>query len=113
MNRLKLSLLLILGVFVLLKKRQVTNRPPSHNVPSNDCEETANKLAETPVDQPIPPSSKAYEEKWSAEQRASLRTPLWPQRLLAATAIVTSVIGLCTLYILKNTLELNREQLQR
>jgi hypothetical protein len=53
------------------------------------------------------------DEEWRVEQRKNWRRQLWLQWILAATAVVASIVGIFTLIILKRTLEITTDQLHR
>ena len=107
-----LWLLFITIVLGLLKQRKAEHEPISESPPCDKQDQTTNKEhPEINFPQALPADYIAREEKWHSEQRQNWRSQLWPQWVLAGTAIIASAVGLVTLNLVRSTVNITRDQL--
>lgn len=99
-------LYLILGTLLLLLKRR------GRNVEDGSIDQTKPRRLQheqivkdhAHVNDSHPPDAIVSEMQWRADQRTNWTKQLWPQWILAATAIVASLGGIISLMLLKSSL---------
>jgi hypothetical protein len=100
----RLSHLILLIVLIWLRK--LKNYPKGQYGPSGkQNDQTQKEPSKAYSHQSSPAEPIATDQQWRSDQRENWRRQLWPQWVLAGTAVVASVIGIYTLHILNRTLK--------
>jgi hypothetical protein len=107
MKLLKLShLLILIGLIWLNSRKQIKNHSTSQDRPTDEHNnDTQKEQTNVNPHQSFAAQPKTSDEHLRAEQSRNWRRQLWPQWVLAGTAVVASVIGIYTLNILNRTLK--------